>query len=180
MLWLFGPEDNVTEAGASNFFVIMRNKETKRVELLTPPLGDIILDGVTRRSVLELASERLAKGGSFPGTEEGLDVVERQITMGELVEASKEGRLLEACVTGTAVSSRVPILPVEIRQADDTFQFFIAPVGTIRYKDADISIGKVENGVLSAPFTLQIRDLLRKIMYGEEDNKWAYLIEEKV
>ena len=90
----------MTEAGASNFFVIIRSKESGRPELLTPPLGDIILDGVTRKSVLELAKERLTDGTNGL---EGLDVAERQITMGELVEASKEGRLLEACVTGTAV-----------------------------------------------------------------------------
>ncbi|EON96065.1 putative branched-chain amino acid cytosolic protein [Phaeoacremonium minimum UCRPA7] len=155
VLWLFGPEDNVTEAGASNFFVIIRNKESGRPELLTPPLGDIILDGVTRKSVLELAKERLTDGTNGL---EGLDVAERQITMGELVEASKEGRLLEACVTGTA--------------------FFIAPVGVIRYRDADIKIGAVEDGVLKAPYTLQIRDWLRKIMYGEENNKWGRLIDE--
>ena len=100
MLWLFGPEDNVTEAGASNFFVIIRNKENGRPELLTPPLGDIILDGVTRKSVLELARERLTNGVN--GLER-LDVAERQITMGEIIDASREGRLLEACVTGTAV-----------------------------------------------------------------------------
>lgn len=90
----------MTEAGASNFFVIIRSKDTGRPELLTPPLEDIILDGVTRKSVLELAKGRLADSANGL---EALDVSERQITMSEIVEASREGRLLEACVTGTAV-----------------------------------------------------------------------------
>lgn len=101
VLWLFGPEDNVTEAGASNFFVIIRNKETGLPELITAPLGDIILDGVTRRSVLELTRERLQK----PSEEiQPVVAVERPFTMAEMVEASNEGRLLETFVTGTAVS----------------------------------------------------------------------------
>lgn len=101
VLWLFGPDDNVTEAGASNFFVIIRNKETGLPELITAPLGDIILDGVTRRSVLELTRERLEK----PSKEiQPLVAVERPLTMTEMVQASNEGRLLEAFVTGTAVS----------------------------------------------------------------------------
>lgn len=101
VLWLFGPDDNVTEAGASNFFVIIRNKETGLPELITAPLGDIILDGVTRRSVLELTRERLEK----PSKDiQPLVAVERPLTMAEMVQASNEGRLLEAFVTGTAVS----------------------------------------------------------------------------
>lgn len=96
-LWLFGPNDEVTEAGASNFFVVIRNKHTNKPELVTPPLGDMILDGVTRKSVLELAKERL---------HQEMDVSERALEMKELVEACEEGRLLEAFVTGTAVSAR--------------------------------------------------------------------------
>jgi len=95
VLWLLGKESNVTEAGASNFFVVWRTREGK-VQLVTAPLtGKIILDGVTRGSVLELASERLG---------EEMEVLERTYTMGEVEEAVKEGRLLEAFAAGTAVS----------------------------------------------------------------------------
>ncbi|CAM1504917.1 Fc.00g025080.m01.CDS01 [Cosmosporella sp. VM-42] len=149
-LWLFAPEDAVTEAGASNFFVVIENKKTNRPELITPPIGDIILDGVTRKSVFELAIARLSNK---------LDMSERELKMEELVRANEEGRLVEAFVTGTA--------------------FFIAPVGLIRYKEKDLLIGKLDKmGVLEAPFANQIKQWLASIMYGEEKHDWAHLIKE--
>lgn len=99
VLWLL--DGVVTEAGASNFFVVWRSKEGK-LQLVTAPLGDkIILDGVTRRSILQLARERLTDGTS------GLDpieIVERKFTMDEVAEVVKEGRMVEAFAAGTAVS----------------------------------------------------------------------------
>lgn len=100
VLWLLRKECEVTEAGASNFFVVWKTKEGN-VQLVTAPLEDkIILDGVTRGSVLELARERLAGE---------LEVVERRYTMSEVEEAVKEGRLLEAFAAGTAVGFMLPI-----------------------------------------------------------------------
>lgn len=99
VLWLLN--GLVTEAGASNFFVVWRSKEGK-LQLVTAPLGDkIILDGVTRRSILQLARERLANG---IGGLEAVEIVERQFTMDDIVEAAEEGRMVEAFVAGTAVS----------------------------------------------------------------------------
>lgn len=105
ILWLLGPDFQVTEAGASNFFLIWKTKEGI-LQLVTAPLdGKIILDGVTRRSVLELARERLVKGSEFLDSEiEELEIVERMFSMLEVVDAQKEGRLVEAFVSGTAVS----------------------------------------------------------------------------
>ena len=95
VLWLLGKNCDVTEAGASNFFVVWKTEG--RLQLVTAPLGDkIILDGVTRRSVLQLARERL--GGD-------LEIVERKYTMSEIEDAVEEGRLLEAFAAGTAVCS---------------------------------------------------------------------------
>lgn len=100
ILWVLGPECKVTEAGASNFFVLMKNATTGRPELITPPLDDgIILAGVTRQSVLDLARTRLL---------DQLDVVEAKFTMYDLQAAWKEGRILEAFVSGTAVSGKWP------------------------------------------------------------------------
>lgn len=99
VLWLL--DGKVTEAGASNFFVVWKSPEGK-IELVTAPLHDkIILDGVTRRSILQLARERLTDGKS------GLDaveIVERNFTMEEVIAAVKEGRIIEAFAAGTAVS----------------------------------------------------------------------------
>ena len=106
VLWLLN--GNVTEAGASNFFVVWKTKEGK-TQLVTAPLdGKIILDGVTRRSILQLAKERLVDGKS------GLDpieIVERNFTMDEVVEVVKEGRMVEAFAAGTAVSGHSTFNP---------------------------------------------------------------------
>ncbi len=100
ILWLFGSDGTVTEAGASNFMVVWRSREGK-LQLVTAPLGDkIILDGVTRRSVLQLARERLADDRIL----EAVEVVERKFTMDEIVEAVEERRIVEAFACGTAVS----------------------------------------------------------------------------
>lgn len=97
ILWLYGPEGYCTEAGASNFFVVWKDKDSGKTQIVTAPLDDrLILDGVTRRSLLQLAKERL-------GHE--VDVVERRYTIQEVLEADAEGRLVEAFAAGTAVSS---------------------------------------------------------------------------
>jgi branched-chain amino acid aminotransferase len=56
----------------------------------------LILEGITRASVLEMARERL-RGE--------LEVVERTFTIFELISAIQESRVIEAFAAGTAVSS---------------------------------------------------------------------------
>lgn len=117
ILWLFSDECFVTEAGGSNFFVLWTNQQTGRTELVTAPLGDgVILEGVTRASVLELVRT----------TRPEVNVVERRFTMQELLDADAEGRLIEAFGAGTA--------------------FFIAPVADIHFRGVDIvlPLGKAQ------------------------------------
>jgi branched-chain amino acid aminotransferase len=154
VLWLFGTECNVTEAGASNFFVVWRNKDTQRLELVTAPLEErIILEGVTRHSVLELAKQRLSK--DYEGIE-AVDVVERRFTMPEIVAAWKENRLVEAFAAGTA--------------------FFIAPVGLIHFrgKDVDVPMAGADSGV----YARKIKTWLMDIMYGQESHEWGVVVDE--
>jgi len=93
ILWLYGPERYCTEAGTTNFFLVWRARGTSELQLITAPLDDkLILDGVTRCSVLALARERLASD---------LVVVERRFTIDEVMEAYHDGRLVQAFVTGT-------------------------------------------------------------------------------
>lgn len=100
ILWLFGADSEVTEAGASNFFVVWKTKEGK-TQLVTAPLGDkVILEGITRRSVLELVRERMGQE---------LEVVERKYGIKEVKEAVDEGRMIEAFVSGTAVRTFSPL-----------------------------------------------------------------------
>ncbi len=77
--------------------------ERRGLQLVTAPLEDkIILDGVTQRSVLDLARERLSRTWE---NLEGLEIIERKYSMGEIEEAVEEGRLVEAFAAWTAVRS---------------------------------------------------------------------------
>jgi branched-chain amino acid aminotransferase len=108
ILWLFSEAGYVTEAGASNFFVVWKTAEGK-TQLVTAPLGDgIILEGVTRQSVLDLVRAEMKE----------VEVVERKFTMDEVVGKWREGRLVEAFGSGTA--------------------YFIAPCDEIHYRGVDV------------------------------------------
>ncbi len=74
----------IEEAGAMNVFV--RINDT----LLTAPVSERILDGVTRKSLIEVAKS------------EGIPVEVRKIKVDELVEAAKNGSLKEMFGAGTA------------------------------------------------------------------------------
>jgi branched-chain amino acid aminotransferase len=85
VLWLDGKEhETVEEVGTMNVCFVIGNT------LVTPPLSDSILAGVTRDSVLTLAREL------------GLGVEERPISLKELKAAHQSGTLTEVFGTGTA------------------------------------------------------------------------------
>jgi len=90
VLWLYGDDHQLTEVGTMNIFILVINEEGER-ELITPPLNGLILPGVTRLSLLELAREW-----------KEFKVVERQINMSEIIQLHKEKRLLEFFGAGTA------------------------------------------------------------------------------
>ncbi len=76
--------ENIEEAGAMNIFV--RIGDT----LITGPTSDRILDGITRKSVLEIAAA------------EGIKAEVRTLTVTEVVAAAKDGSLKEMFGAGTA------------------------------------------------------------------------------
>ncbi|KAM8740325.1 branched-chain-amino-acid aminotransferase, cytosolic [Acanthopagrus schlegelii] len=90
VLWLYGEDHQITEAGTMNVFVHWINEEGEE-ELATPPLDGIILPGVTRQSILELTG----KWGEFK-------VTERYLTMSQLCSALKQQRVKEVFGSGTA------------------------------------------------------------------------------
>ncbi|KAI0055926.1 branched-chain amino acid aminotransferase II [Artomyces pyxidatus] len=101
VLWLLG--ETITEAGAMNFFVVLK-RDDGDLDIVTPPLDGTILPGVTRASVLSLlAAHPVAT--SLPNLSNGvrLHTHERAITMSELVGWHAGGRLLEVFCVGTAV-----------------------------------------------------------------------------
>ena len=70
------------------------------MQLVIAPLDDkIILDGVTRRSILHLAREGLGRD---------VEIVEKRCGMSEVKDAAEEGRLFEAFTAGTAVRCSCP------------------------------------------------------------------------
>ncbi|NIQ04763.1 MAG: branched-chain amino acid aminotransferase [Candidatus Korarchaeota archaeon] len=74
-------KEYIEETGAANFFAVINGR------LVTPPLDDTILPGVTRKSVIQLAEKKLE-----------VKVEERAISYKELFEES----CTEAFCTGTA------------------------------------------------------------------------------
>uniref|UniRef100_A0A671X8P5 Branched-chain-amino-acid aminotransferase n=1 Tax=Sparus aurata TaxID=8175 RepID=A0A671X8P5_SPAAU len=90
VLWLYGEQEEITEVGTMNLFIYWTNEKGER-ELVTPPLDGIILPGVTRQSLLDLARD----WGEFK-------VTERSVVMKELLEALDAGRILEVFGAGTA------------------------------------------------------------------------------
>lgn len=74
----------IEEAGTMNIFVRIGDK------LMTAPSNDRILNGVTRRSVIQLAKDK------------GITLEERRISVQEIIEAAKSGELMEIFGSGTA------------------------------------------------------------------------------
>ena len=79
------------EAGTMNIFFKINDS------LITAPTNDRILDGVTRKSIIEIAKSN------------GIKVEERPIKVSEIIEAHKNGNLQEIFGTGTAVV----VLPIK-------------------------------------------------------------------
>ena len=81
----------IEEAGTMNLFFRIGNK------LITAPTSDSILDGVTRKSLIQIAKDQ------------GIEVEVRPIKVEELIDAAKNNTLLEIFGSGTAVV----VLPIK-------------------------------------------------------------------
>ncbi|KAG8952010.1 hypothetical protein FRC04_005343 [Tulasnella sp. 424] len=154
-LWLLGPEHYLTEVGTMNLFVVLK-RDDGSVELVTPPLEDVILPGVTRDSVLALARDHAA-GKLQLNLPSKLVVSERPITMGEVKEAADSGKLLEVFGSGTAA--------------------IVCPVKAIGYLGKDIQIPIGEQGM--GPVTKTILDEIVKRQLGVVESDWSVTVTEK-
>lgn len=81
VLWLYGDDHELTEAGTMNIFMLFVNENGER-ELLTPALNGLILPGITRDSILKLAKQ----WGD-------VKVTEGKITMKEICKMLQEERV---------------------------------------------------------------------------------------
>lgn len=152
VLWLYGPERLITEAGSTNIFVVWRTA-AGTLQIVTSPLDEdkLILAGNTRRSVVALSQEMFT--GPLAPESVRCEVLERKITMGEVEEAAQENRLVGVFVTGTA--------------------FWIQEVGEISVDGRSV---KIQTD--GSPHVSILRDRMSAIMYGKEDHEWAELVDE--
>ncbi|XP_043267365.1 branched-chain-amino-acid aminotransferase, cytosolic isoform X3 [Venturia canescens] len=130
VLWLFGDDNQLTEVGTMNIFMVYINDDGEK-ELVTPPLNGLILPGITRNSILALARE----WNQFR-------VTERTVTMDEVRQLLSKKRLLEMFGAGTACI----VSPIEninyvgenfhvptMKQADPLWRAFLKHLSDIQY-----------------------------------------------
>ncbi len=137
VLWLDAKEKRfVEEVGSMNMLFLYDGK------IVTSPLHGTVLDGITRRSALTLLQEM------------GYEIEERALSVDEVMEGARSGRLQEAFGTGTAV--------------------VISPVGSFCYQDECVQLGDGKPGEL----TMKLYDKLTGIQYGREpdNHNWITLL----
>ncbi|GFU72779.1 branched-chain-amino-acid aminotransferase, cytosolic [Trichonephila clavipes] len=135
VLWLYGQNHQICEAGAMNVFFFLK-KEDGKSELITPPLDGTILPGITRQSILDLAREW-----------DEFEVSERAITMRELVSLNEEQRVLEMFICGTA-SILCPVKMIRYLEKDielPTMESENALYSRILKTLKDIQYGRVQS-----------------------------------
>jgi branched-chain amino acid aminotransferase len=152
ILWLYGEDCQVTEVGTMNQFFFWVNQQGER-ELITAPLDGTILPGVTRDSVLTLA--RNGEFGDFK-------VTERHYTIHEVIDAIKEGRMIESFGSGTAAI----VSPVNLVH----FQGVDYEVPLVK-EDPSASIGKLAEGIITR---------LMNIQYGDDAHEWSVRVKDLV
>ena len=131
VLWLDGRENRyVQEVGAMNMMFVLDGK------LVTAPIEDTILPGITRKSIMQLAADK------------GMTVEERPIDIAELFEAYEKGTLTEAFGTGTAAV----ISPVgEMCYKDRSMKLSGGKIGPVAQEMYDTLVG-IQTGKLPDPY----------------------------
>ncbi|WP_397445354.1 branched-chain amino acid aminotransferase [Polaribacter sp. R77954] len=123
----------IEEAGAMNIFI--RINDT----LITSPTSDRILDGITRKSILQIAEDH------------GIETEVRKISVGEVVEAAKNGSLKEMFGAGTAA--------------------VISPISGFGYQDNDFDLP-----VLDHPYASQLKKLITDIQTNKSEDPYGWRV----
>lgn len=131
VLWLDGVEKKyIEEVGSMNVFFKING------QVITPELNDSILEGVTRKSIIELLKDWK------------IDIVERKISMSELYQAYETGQLEEAFGAGTAAV----VSPIgELNSGDETMIINGRQTGELT-KSLYTTITGIQTGKLPDPF----------------------------
>ncbi len=113
VMWMDGHEFKyIEETGTTNVFFVVGDK------VMTPALDGNILDGVTRKSCIQLLKDK------------GIEVEQKRIDIHEIVAAYKQGILHDAFCTGTAAS----IAQIELFNYKEQ-DILLPPVATRRWSN---------------------------------------------
>lgn len=123
----------IEESGTMNIMFVIGDT------IITPAPSDTILNGITRRSVVQIAQDW------------GMRVEERKVTVEEIIDAAKNGKLKEAFGAGTAAT--------------------IAHIATINHEGVDYNLPEVEKREFSNKVLAHLDD----IKYGRADDKHNWL-----
>ena len=137
VLWLDGVERKyIEEVGAMNVMFKING------EIVTPLLTGSILPGITRKSCIEVLRCM------------GYTVTERLLSVDELVDAMRSGKLEEAWGCGTAA--------------------VVSPIGKLAYGDEEFIVG--DGGI--GEVTQKLYDVLTGIQWGKTEDTfgWVYTL----
>ena len=123
----------IEESGTMNIMFVIDNT------IITTPTSDTILAGITRDSVLALAKDW------------GMKVEERRVSIKEVEQALREGRLQEAFGTGTAAT--------------------IANIAKIGIGDNEYILPAIDNNA----FSKRVFKALDDIKTGRTEDKWGWV-----
>ena len=123
----------IEESGTMNIMFVIDNT------IITTPTSDTILAGITRDSVLTLAKDW------------GMKVEERRVSIKEVEQALREGRLQEAFGTGTAAT--------------------IANIAKIGIGDNEYILPAIDNNA----FSKRVFKALDDIKTGRTEDKWGWV-----
>ena len=136
VIWTDAKEHRyIEEAGTMNVFFRIGN------ELITPTVGDTILDGITRKSVIQIASEL------------NIPLIERKISVDEVIKAIQTNNLFEAFGTGTAAT--------------------VSPIAEIGYEGINY---KLPEHAEARSYSMQISKRMDRIKSGEESDPYKWII----
>lgn len=137
LIWTDAKEHKyIEEMGAANAMFVLDGK------LITPSTQDTILDGVTRDTVIQLANDF------------GFPVEERRVSVAELIEGAKNGKLTDAFGAGTAAT--------------------IAAVGSISHNGEEYTLTDPKE----REFSQKVLKTLDDIRYGKvaDTHGWNYMV----
>lgn len=122
------------ESGTMNVMFVIDNK------LVTPAVSSTILNGITRDSIVKIAHHW------------GVPVEERRVSIKEVIDAIKEGRLQAAFGAGTAV--------------------VVSPFAVIAYEGVDYQLPALS----SDAFVIKVKDYLTQIRTGAVADPFGWML----